>query len=351
MASIIKKCDCTAPTKCQHPWTIRYRDAAGKQREETRTTNRTEAKQRAVQLTNITLEGGYAKTTTIKFGEYARQVIATRDGTMSPNTRRRYLGVLDNHLNGLASMKLADVAKDRDGVTRFLTIDLPAKGLSRATIEVIYAIITSTLNEAVRSTKIDRHNIGSIKLPPVMKEASFEVPTKDEVEKLAENMGDLGLAVWLAYGCGLRLSEALGVKGSDFRDGTLTLARQVTSTTSTGPLKARKPGETRDIPVPSYIGKMITTDGFLFQSEGRFISETHFNLMWRNARDSVKPGFRFHDLRHTYASYLLANGIDLPSVSRWLGHRDVSITARVYAHSLPKTSDKARELLDQMWAA
>jgi integrase len=45
---------------------------------------------------------------------------------------------------------------------------------------------------------------------------------------------------------------------------------------------------------------------------------------------------RFHDLRHTFASLLMANGEDVVRVSRLLGHASPTITLRVYSHMLPK---------------
>jgi len=53
-----------------------------------------------------------------------------------------------------------------------------------------------------------------------------------------------------------------------------------------------------------------------------------------------------HDLRHTWASIALASGIAITDVSRWLGHRDINLTHRVYGHLVPETLDRARALLD-----
>jgi len=41
---------------------------------------------------------------------------------------------------------------------------------------------------------------------------------------------------------------------------------------------------------------------------------------------------RFHDLRHSCASLLLANGVSLKQIQEWLGHSDFAITANIYAH-------------------
>jgi integrase len=44
------------------------------------------------------------------------------------------------------------------------------------------------------------------------------------------------------------------------------------------------------------------------------------------------PRMRFHDLRHSCASLLLANGVPLKQIQEWLGHSDFSTTANIYAH-------------------
>ncbi len=44
------------------------------------------------------------------------------------------------------------------------------------------------------------------------------------------------------------------------------------------------------------------------------------------------PKMRFHDLRHSCASLLLANGVPLKQIQEWLGHSDFSTTANIYAH-------------------
>jgi integrase len=360
VASVRKMCQCQVKAKCAHDWVVKYRDPAGKQRQQGGFRLKAEATSFGVKAEDARRKDVYLKTDATTFGEYARQCV--RLLIASPGTRQRYLGIVSNHLGALDGRKLADVARDRDGIRKLLLETLPAKGLSRASVEVVKVVITSTLNEAVRAGKISSHNAGAIRLPAVTKAATFTVPTKRQVELLADGLPkNLALSVWLAYGCGLRLSEALGVRADDFHDDTLILARQITSGTATGPLKARKADESRDIPVPAYVAQRVrehaadhgTGDGYLFHGKvGAFVSESSFQVTWNAARIAAgMPGFRFHDLRHSYASFLLGNGVDLPSVSRWLGHKDVGITARVYSHSLPKTFDKARQLLDSAWGA
>ena len=56
----------------------------------------------------------------------------------------------------------------------------------------------------------------------------------------------------------------------------------------------------------------------------------------------------FHDLRHSYASYAIASGIDPVTVAGILGHSDPSITMRIYADVLPKTAVAAQDKMDEI---
>ena len=58
--------------------------------------------------------------------------------------------------------------------------------------------------------------------------------------------------------------------------------------------------------------------------------------------------FRFHDLRHTFGSYLVMNGVDLKTVQQIMGHKDIRMTMR-YAHLSPEYVQKAVETLDNTW--
>lgn len=60
------------------------------------------------------------------------------------------------------------------------------------------------------------------------------------------------------------------------------------------------------------------------------------------------PRLRFHNLRHTAATQMLINGIDVHTVSRRLGHAKTNITLDVYAHAIPGSQDKAAKLMDEI---
>ena len=64
-------------------------------------------------------------------------------------------------------------------------------------------------------------------------------------------------------------------------------------------------------------------------------------------RIGLNDSFTFHNLRHTAASIMLANGMSLVEVSRYLGHSSPVITAKIYSHLLPGGLDKAKTVFDQ----
>lgn len=83
-------------------------------------------------------------------------------------------------------------------------------------------------------------------------------------------------------------------------------------------------------------------------SFGRFVSGTNFSKRcWKPILNQAGlNGVRFHDLRHSHASQLLAAGVAPQIVSQRLGHGDLSVTLRVYAHLLPNMQEAARGHLD-----
>jgi len=69
-----------------------------------------------------------------------------------------------------------------------------------------------------------------------------------------------------------------------------------------------------------------------------------------NVEDGGTAGIRLHDLRHYYASGLIASGCDVVTVQRALGHTKATTTLDTYSHLWPTSEDRTRKAADAMLA-
>jgi integrase len=90
------------------------------------------------------------------------------------------------------------------------------------------------------------------------------------------------------------------------------------------------------------------TDALVFCSpEGAPLSPDNLSRDWRRTvRAKSLPEVTFHALRHTHASILIAQGVDILTISRRLGHGTPAVTLTVYAHLIEKVDTKAAAAID-----
>ncbi|MFE8032031.1 phage integrase [Thiohalocapsa marina] len=150
--------------------------------------------------------------------------------------------------------------------------------------------------------------------------------------------------VLLALNTGCRRGELFGLEWRDIDLDLRTLTVRGVNA---------KGGTTRHIPLNAEALAILTQwrkqqpgDGLLFPGkEGERLD--NINTAWRKlVKDAGLVAFRFHDLRHTFASNLVMAGVDLNTVRELLGHGDIAMTLR-YAHLAPGHKAAAVELLTQ----
>jgi len=147
-----------------------------------------------------------------------------------------------------------------------------------------------------------------------------------------------------------------GIRREDIK--TLRVREQVNPSAQLRPLKFRKAGEFRDIPLPEYVSEAIdkhvaehgtTPDGYLFRGRKyKLVVRRSYQEDFQRAaaKAGLPPEFIPHSLRHFYASTALAEGIPITEVSRWLGHKSIEVTHHIYGHLVPSSFDRARTTLD-----
>ena len=82
---------------------------------------------------------------------------------------------------------------------------------------------------------------------------------------------------------------------------------------------------------------------------GFFMRPTTVSKAFSRLRNSLglPKGCTFHSLRHTHATWLLANGANLNDIAERLGHANESTTLRLYAHAMPGRDQRAAEVFDK----
>jgi len=81
-------------------------------------------------------------------------------------------------------------------------------------------------------------------------------------------------------------------------------------------------------------------------SDPSVLATSYLAVLPRVAERRLPRSFRFHNLRHTCATLLLRQGVNLEFVQEVLGHSDVSLTLNVYSHVLPDMGDQAAVAMD-----
>jgi integrase len=317
----------------------------------------------AAQVEHEKRTGDYVDPTAgnITFQAYAERWIAQHHG--ADNTKLTYGTALRQHVGpAIGSMALRKIS--RENVRDLLLETMPAKPVSPSMVSTARSLISAVLAEATRSGRIRANPASGIRLPASQVPAVFTMPTRKQLDALAEGLpDDWALTVWLMRGCGLRIGEALAVNEKGIVGGMLRITEQVVDKPPRlGPLKSRKPGESREVPLPAYVASRTddhirdhgTRDGYLFRGRKHaFVKYTSYYESFRKHRDNagLPPEFTPQDLRHVFASLALSNGVPVTDVSRWLGHTSVDLTYKIYSHFVPNAFDRARGVLDAEFAA
>lgn len=331
------------------PYTVRYYHD-GKQREKSFAT-RKEANDFRIKAEHDIREQTFIdpKVAGEAFGKVAQRWLASHPG--QPRTLAIYESALRMHvLPVFGSTPLAAVAADRESAETFLRYVLPGKGLGSSTVRTCYVVMVAIVRDAQKAGRLgpNANRLSGIAMPEIRQRTEIVFASHEQIEKMGRAMpDDYRCTIYLMRGCGLRAGEALGIQRSDITNGRLRLRRQLSPNgKSFIPLKHRREGDYRDIPVPGYV-----TAARARLCDVPPVSYRSYRTMFNRARDvaGLPKTFTPHALRHTFASVALAGGIPITDVSKWLGHRDINTTYSIYGHLVPESWDRARAVLDQEW--
>ena len=283
----------------------------------------------------------YSKFSTLQF--FLEEKYAPWLKSRNPKTAEKTIKAFESSFPTLMDYQLSDI--NAWEIEKWRNKRL-TDGVKPATTNRQINTIKGCLSRAVEWGAIDSHDLSKVKTLTV-DNSKVRYLSKDEEARLRENLQAcdtdfLEVIVILALNTGMRKGELLSLDWNhvNFDNKILTVDFQ-----------NAKSGNTRHLPLNTQAFNALKqwqqeTDGigFVFKDKNN-AQLKDFPYVWGALLDEAQiTNFRFHDLRHHFASKLVMASVDLNTVRELLGHSDLKMTLR-YAHLAPEHKAAAVNLI------
>ena len=301
--------------------------------------------------------------TNILFLDFLKEWLNVVKKTIEPSTYNSYEQIINDRITKYFTknkIKLVDIqAIDIQEYYNILFSD----GLSANTVIHHHAIIRKALDYAYKMEFIPNNPADKVQRPK-KEQYIGSFYNENELNDLFEKSKDdpLNLMIRVASYYGLRRSEVLGLKWDafDFDNKTITIKHTVTIGKIDGKRQVYSKDRTknkssyRTLPLIDDIADRLLKlkeqqeyfkkafgksyykkdkDYVFVKPDGKLIRPDYVSEHFKILLDKLElRHIRFHDLRHSCASLLLAKGIPMKAIQEWLGHSNFSTTANIYAH-------------------
>lgn len=345
----------------QLTWLARWRDPEGRQRKKS-FPRKVDAERFLTTVESAKLRGVYIDhddRTTV--AQYARTWAAARPHRQS--TARRVSSLIETHI---ATARFGD---------RRLAAVLPsevqtwatdrAQVLAPSTLRLLVSLLRSIYASAVLDRLVASSPVVRLQLPAASRARVIPL-TVAQVQRLAAAMPERNRAMVITQaGIGLRIGEllALRVQDVDFLRRTARVEWQI-APGGKERSEPKTPRSRRTVPLPQVVAEALAehmralppaADGSLFTTRtGAVYRHDYYGTRILSAaveRAGLPAGTTSHDLRHHYASVLLAAGESVVAVAERLGHENASLVLSTYGHLMPDSEDRTRRAIDDAWCA
>lgn len=321
-----------------------------------------------VELYSAAASGTIGVVSAVKVADFMnRWVDDSARPSVRPRTYQIYKWLIEKHINprigGVRLDKLSPVH-----VQGWLTT-MERDGCSGRLRQMAMARLNKALKQAVRWGLVPRNVCEAVDKPKAPRK-EFTVLDQKQVKLFLEQAktDDLYALYALAVTTGLRQGELLGLrwKDVDFKGGAISIRQILQEDNPTGKITFAEPKSARsrrrvDLPqiaiaaLREHRKKMLAlghhADLVFCDSRGNPIRKS--NLTRRSFKPILTaaklPDIRFHDLRHTAATLLLAEGVHPKVVQERLGHASIVLTLDTYSHVLPSLQKEATAKLNRLF--
>ncbi|MGW0655302.1 tyrosine-type recombinase/integrase [Streptomyces umbrinus] len=364
MGSFFKNCACSHQSRCSHPYTVRYRNATGRQLEESGYARQEDALDRLTkvykekrstprQQADLKREIGKQR-----FGEYASTWL-TRQRHYAPGSVRSVNQVLGSQI--LPVLESRRMGTFTSTVVDDFIMSMEERSVGLAAQQNAFDTLKKILLDARRRGGISEDPFDGV-IPPEYVPRKVTIPTVDEIHALkAAGSDGLRVVIDLMSGCGCRNGEAYAANLERMvADDVYRITEQIEGKTRTqARLKHRKVGEFRESPMPWTVRESLLryakdhgadVHGYLLRTRrSAHWAHTTLEYQWNAAkkRAGISRRLTAYSLRHFFASNCLAKGIPVTDVAEWMGHKNINMTFKIYRHLMPASIGRAARLLDE----
>lgn len=347
---------------------ISYKDQLGKWKQKSKQGFKTkrDAKKAALEYLEVlknTLENDKKISLEYKdmtFYEFKTMFFNHKKLYLTANTMKNYSRVFDL-FEYLDDIKMKDISNFN--IQRGID-ELVKNGNSYKTILTRVKSLKSFFNSAVKEYRIILESpVVDIRVPENKKENDFYILNDNEFKDILNKFEDTPyhLILVLAGTCGLRVGEILGLTWSciDLKENMIKIDKQWKMLSrengkevwGLGDLKTKNSNRTVPIPYQTvtilkdhYRNSPISIDGRLFP----FVKNRSLHDLINIKLKKLGYKISVHDLRHYYATKLIANGVDFKTAAKLLGH-DVEMTMRTYSHVNDDMLLKANNVIQKIF--
>ncbi|MFP7295816.1 tyrosine-type recombinase/integrase [Neobacillus niacini] len=316
-------------------------------------------------------KGTYIEPSKVTYKEFIGEWLKTKKINIGPQTFEIYQIIVNTHiipfLGGLSLQNIKTIHIQN------LVNDLVEKGYASDSVRKIHAVIRNTLEYASEDLKLIPINPAKkIVLPKKKSSTEITVWNEDQLKAflgVAKHERTYNIFV-LAIFTGMRQGELLGLswKDVDLDGRTLKVTQTLKGDAKEIMKGAKSKTSIRTIPLNEFsinalkeqkrlqekekneIGIAYNQENLVFCSEvGTPIHRSNLRRVYnRLIKEANVPKIRFHDLRHSHATYLLSKGVNIKVISERLGHSDIKITLNTYSHVGESMQKEVIEKLDHL---
>jgi integrase len=273
------------------------------------------------------------------FNELAEKYVAWMQGRhRSADSKKYRIDIIKSHFGNLPLRRINTLVAEQ------YQTDLINKKLKPATVNKHMSIFKAMIKKAVDWNMVEEETLKRVRRVKMLTENNKRLRyiSQEECQSLLSSCNEhLKPIVITALNTGMRKEEVLSLTWDqvDLRHGFILLEKT-------------KNGERRELPINETLSRTLKSltrridIPYVFYDPAKGKRYLNVKRSFKTAcRRAGITDFRFHDLRHTFASHLVMAGVDITTVKELLGHKTLAMTLR-YAHLAPAHKVKAVDILD-----